>query len=166
MLTSLLVSAVAAASLLGALKPADISPGAEIVLVSLVQGVNPHVALAVAQAETGNVRETGGLRDRVVSQGNYGRFQVNCHAWRRPMGLDGCQDLLDRHRNIRAGISVLAYVQSRQSRRLEGPADWVAHYNEGVLVSATGERYARRVNFLMRRHRQRAEERFGALKGW
>jgi hypothetical protein len=168
MVASAIVPALVLQAALRLFDPSAIKPESEIVLVSLARGVNPHVALAVAQAETGNVPERDERRDRVVSKGNYGRFQVNCHTWREPMGLASCDQLLDRHVNIRAGISVLAYVQSARSAHLDGPTDWVAHYNEGVLVSSggPGERYARRVKYLMRRHRLLAEERYRSFRGW
>ncbi|MBP7125391.1 hypothetical protein KBD49_03385 [Myxococcota bacterium] len=166
MLTILLLTAAVAATAEGPLDPDRWSPETEIVLVSLVQGVNPHVALAVARAETGNIPEADGRRDRVVSQGNYGRFQVNCRAWKEALRLGSCDDLLDRHRNIRAGISILSYVQERRASSLTGAPWWVAHYNEGVLVGAAGERYARRVSFLMRRDHRRSRALYGGLRAW
>lgn len=148
--------------------PSAMTPEAEIVWVSMARGVNPHVALAVAQAETGNIPSKDGRRDRVVSKGNYGRFQVNCRTWKEPMKLASCEELLDPHFNIRAGIAILAYVQAARGARLDGPTDWVAHYNEGVLVSSggPGERYARRVGFILRRQRLMAEERYRSYRGW
>ena len=168
MVASAIVPALFLQAALRLFDPSAVKPEAEIVWVSLARGVNPHVALAVAQAETGNLPEEGNRRDRVVSKGNYGRFQVNCHTWREPMGLESCERLLDRHVNIRAGIAVLAYVQAARSAHLDGPTDWVAHYNEGVLVSSggPGDRYARRVKVLMRRHRLLAEERYHSFRGW
>lgn len=166
MLTILFWSALAAVAVLGPLNPEHWSPEAEIVAVSLVQGVNPHLALAVARAETGNIPETDGRRDRVISQGNYGRFQVNCRAWKEALGLNSCEELLDRRRNIRAGITILAYVQARRARSIHGPPDWVAHYNEGTVVSAVGERYARRVSYLMQREKRRSQARFRTLRAW
>jgi hypothetical protein len=154
--------------LLRLFQPSTMSPESEIVLVSLARGVNPHLALAIAQAETGNIPEREGRRDQIVSKGNYGRFQINCTTWRRPMHLESCKPLLDRHLNIRAGIAVLAYVQAIRSLSLDGPADWVAHYNEGVVISAggPGERYAHRVKFLMRRQRVQAERRYKSFRSW
>ncbi|HOU54072.1 MAG TPA: hypothetical protein PLQ97_09105 [Myxococcota bacterium] len=166
MLTILLLTAAVAAAAQGPLAPARWSPETEIVLVSLVQGVNPHVALAVARAETGNIPEAGGRRDRVVSQGNYGRFQVNCRAWKESLGLGSCDDLLDRHANIRAGITILAYVQQRRASSLTEPPWWVAHYNEGMLVGAVGERYARRVSYIMRRESRRSRALYGGQRAW
>jgi len=166
MLTILLLTAVVAAAAEGPLDPDRWSPETEIVLVSLVQGVNPHVALAVARAETGNIPEADGRRDRVVSKGNYGRFQVNCRTWKEPLGLESCDELLDRHRNIRAGITILAYVQQRRALSMTESPWWVAHYNEGVLVGAAGERYARRVSSLMRRESRRSRVIYGGLRAW
>ncbi len=168
MVASALLPALIVQAALRLFDPAAMSPETEIVWVSLAQGVNPHLALAVAQAETGNIPEKDGRRNRVVSLGNYGRFQVNCRTWREILGLKSCEELLDRHLNIRAGISILAYVQKNRGARLEGPVGWVAHYNEGVLVSSggPGERYARRVNVLMRRRYQQAQKRFASFRGW
>ncbi len=168
MVASAILPALVLQAALYLVDPSAISPEAEIVLVSVVRGVNPHVALAVAQAESGRIPEASGRRDRVVFKGNYGRFQVNCTTWKQPMGIASCRDLLKRLLNIRAGIAVLAYVQSFRRAHLQGSADWVAHYNEGSLVSAggPGERYARRVNFLMRRYRHAAEERYRSFNGW
>jgi len=168
MVASAIVPALVMQVVLSLFDPSAMKPEAEIVWISLARGVNPHVALAVAQAETGNVSEHDDRRDRVVSKGNYGRFQVNCRTWRVPMGLASCDSFMDRHFNIRAGIAVLSYVQSARGATLDGPTDWVAHYNEGVLISSggPGERYARKVKFLMRRLRLQAEDRYRAFNGW
>lgn len=148
--------------------PDLMTPTQEIVLMSVYKGVNPHLALAVAQTETGNVPEADGRRDAVVSLGNYGRFQVNCTTWQRPLGLDSCDRLKDRHVNIRAGLTILSHVAANHRARLSGPHRWVAHYNEGVVVQkgGRGERYARRVQFHMRRGLQESRRAFEAFLGW
>jgi hypothetical protein len=148
--------------------PDTISPETEIVLVSMVKGVDPHVALAVAKAETGRISEDDGQRDRIISQGNYGRFQVRCKTWQKPLGLDSCDDLLERHRNIWAGVTILAYVMVGRKARLGGPVDWVGHYNEGMVVNPEGQggRYIRRVKYHLRTSRKAAMRRFHEFKGW
>lgn len=131
------------------------SPSAEeeVQFWAAVYGVDPAVALAVMQVESGQVREDA--RDEAVSRGNYGRFQVRCLSWRRLFGLRDCSELKDRHRNIRLGVRILRMFQdrfaARDGRRCRCRAGaghhWVAHYNEGVEVrsGAAGERYANRV---------------------
>jgi hypothetical protein len=149
--------------------PGEIPPEVEIVAWSLAYGVSPHVALAVAQAETGPLPERQGVRDRVISKGNYGRFQIRCRTWKRIFDLSDCRDFLDRHVNIRAGVAVLAYKQALfNGGRIGGPPTWVGHYNEGVLVTAggNGERFTRAVIGNIRRARIASERRWGTFKGW
>lgn len=131
------------------------SPEAEIWATSLVKGVNPNVALAVHDTETGDIPEVDDQRDRIVSKGNYGRFQVNCTSWKKKLGLRRCRDMLDRHRNIQIGLYVLARFQARFARedghgckcRRRVKHHWTAHYNEGLVVApgGRGERYGRKV---------------------
>lgn len=148
--------------------PDLLTPTQEIVLMSFFKGVNPHLALAVAQTETGNLSEADGTRDRIVSLGNYGRFQVNCKTWRDPLELDSCDRLLERHTNIRAGLTILSYVSASRRARPAGPHRWVAHYNEGTVVQegGRGERYARRVEYHMRRWAKDSRRVFAPYRGW
>ncbi len=148
--------------------PDLLTPEQEIVLMAIYKGVNPHLALAVAQTESGRVPEADGERDRVVSLGNYGRFQVNCTTWRRPLGLESCERLQERHTNIWAGVTVLSYVSAHRWARPSGPHRWVAHYNEGTVVTegGRGERYARRVEYHMRRWAKASRLAARSFKGW
>lgn len=126
-------------------------PEEEVRFWSVVYGVDPAVALAVHDAESGQAPEP--VRDRVVSQGNYGRFQVRCTTWKTYFRLRECADLLDRHRNIRIGVRILRLFQDRfasgDGRRCRcsngARHHWIAHYNEGLTVvpGGRGERYAR-----------------------
>lgn len=135
------------------------APDDEVRFWSAVHGVGPEVALAVQEVESGRAPED--RRDQVVSQGNYGRFQVRCTTWRPHFGLRECSDLLDRHRNIRIGVRILRKFQdrfaSRDGRGCRCPNGsghhWTAHYNEGVLVvpGGRGERYGRLVASRVRR---------------
>ncbi|MBM4395575.1 MAG: hypothetical protein FJ087_07790 [Deltaproteobacteria bacterium] len=161
------VSAVALQVLLRLWDPSTLSPDAEIVAVSLIRGVNPHLALAVAHAESGGLSEKDGSRDRALYLGNYGRFQINCTTWKKVFGLNECRELWDRHLNIRIGIAVLAYVQAMHGWRA-GPPYWVAHYNEGVLLQpdGPGERYARKVVARMRRMERLAAAAAANWRGW
>lgn len=147
--------------------PETLSPDAEIVLVSLIRGVSPHLALAVAHIESGGLPEEGGARDRALYLGNYGRFQINCRAWKTIFKGRDCTELFDRHLNIRVGIAVLAYVQAVHGRRA-GPPLWVAHYNEGprLVPGGPGERYAQRVVARMRRMERRAMQVVAGWRGW
>jgi len=137
-------------------------PRTEIVLVSLLHGVNPHLALAVAEVESGGLPES--QRDRAYYRGNYGRFQINCTTWKGVFGLKDCTELFDRHLNIRAGVAILAHVQAVHGSR-RGQPYWVAHYNEGwqLQEDGPGVRYARRVVALLRRMERRA---YSAWRGW
>jgi len=148
--------------------PDLLTPTQEIVLMSLYAGVNPHVALAVAQTETGDLSEEDGERDQVVSLGNYGRFQVNCGTWKRPLALDSCARLQERHTNIWAGLTILSHVSANHHARPAGPHRWVAHYNEGVVLAegGRGTRYARRVAFHMRRWARESRQLYAPFKGW
>ena len=148
--------------------PDLLTPTQEVVLMAVYKGINPHVALAVAQTETGDLPEDGGRRDRVIAQGNHGRFQVNCTTWQRPLGLDSCDPLLDRHTNIWAGLTILSHVAANHRARPAGPHRWVAHYNEGVVVQkgGRGERYARRVGFHVRRWQKASRAAFAPVLGW
>lgn len=131
------------------------SPEAEIWASSLVKGVDPTVALAVHDTESGDIPEVDDQRDRIVYKGNYGRFQVNCTSWKKKLGLRRCREMLDRHRNIQIGLYVLARFQARFARedghgckcRRRVKHHWTAHYNEGLVVApgGRGERYGRKV---------------------
>ncbi len=148
--------------------PDLLTPTQEIVLVSLYKGINPHIALAVSQTETGALSEEDGTRDTVISMGNYGRFQVNCGTWREPLVLDSCARLLERHTNIWAGLTILSYVSTNRRARPGGSHQWVAHYNEGTVVQkgGRGERYARRVDYHMRRWAKESRRVFDPIRGW
>lgn len=137
--------------------PAD----AEVVAVAAWYGVDPAVALAVAEVETGHV--PAALRDVVVSKGNVGRTQVNATTWYRTFGYASRPEfvsaLQNRHTNIRAGVSILRYIQDRRAAP-DGTClcnthagSWTAHYNEGGTVTAQGERYGLRVASKVRRMR-------------
>ncbi len=146
-----------------------VPPQVEIVAWSLIRGVDPHVALAVQAAETGGLDEPSGSRDRVISKGNYGRFQIRCKTWRQVFGHQDCDELLDRHANIRAGVAVLAYVQAIfNGGRLAGVPTWVGHYNEGNVVTpgGNGERFTRAVLGYMRRAQLLASRMYGSYRGW
>lgn len=140
------------------------TPDEEVRFWAAVHGVDPAIALAVHDVESGQAPES--RRDLVVSQGNYGRFQVRCTTWRPYFGLRACSDLLDRHRNIRLGVRILRLFQdrfaSRNGRgcRCSNPAGhhWIAHYNEGMTIvpGGRGERYGRLVASRARRLEKRA----------
>lgn len=138
--------------------PAD----AEVVAVAAWYGVDPAVALAVAECETGN--EPPATRDVVVSKGNVGRTQVNATTWYRTFGYPTraafVSALQNRHTNIRAGVSILRYIQDRRAAP-DGTClcgthagSFAAHYNEGGTVTAKGEKYGLRVAAKVRRMRQ------------
>jgi len=137
---------------------------AEASLWAVLAGIDPVVAVAVANTETGDLPELGepssrkwgqGVhRDNVVVAGNYGRFQVNCSVWLDDLGLNECTDLLDRGVNIRSGVHILSKFQARFKPRrgkkgckCGGRHHWTAHYNEGTQVEpgGSGEDYGRRV---------------------
>jgi soluble lytic murein transglycosylase-like protein len=126
----------------------DVPAELEIAAWAILHGVPADVALAVADQETGSIAPA--KRDRVVSRGNYGRFQVNCTTWRKAFGLRTCAELIDRHTNIRIGAAVLAHCKSRWPR-IE---DYVAHYNCGSTINAAGRRYAGNVLDRIRRMHQ------------
>lgn len=142
------------------------SPEVEIWATALLHGVDPTVALAIHDTESGDVPESGGLREKVVSKGNYGRFQVNCTSWKKKLGLRRCRELLDRHRNIHAGLYVLARFQGKFAHsdghrctcRRRVKHHWSAHYNEGIIVApgGRGERYGRKVASKIQRMHDRS----------
>jgi soluble lytic murein transglycosylase-like protein len=150
--------------------PEDVPPDVEIVAWSFYYQVDPHVSLAVAGCESGSVPEADGSRDRVVSQGNYGRFQVRCKTWKNVFALAGCDRLLDRHTNIRIGVSILRRIQDTFAGRhaFSGDLAWVGHYNEGVVLTlgGPGQAYAQRVQARVRRSQILARRRFGNFRGW
>jgi soluble lytic murein transglycosylase-like protein len=140
--------------------PAD----AEVVAVAAWYGVDPAVALAVAEAETGNV--PAAERDSVVSLGNAGRFQVNGTQTFKVLGYPdratAMRALRTRHANIRAGVYLLRRWQDRFAAA-DGTClcgahagNFTAHYNAGnlVLPGSRGERYGLRVAAKVRRMRQ------------
>lgn len=137
----------------------DPTPDEEVRFWSLVYGVDPAVALAVQEVESGRAPEH--RRDLVVSQGNYGRFQVRCTTWGPYFGLRDCSELLDRHRNIRIGLRILRKFHdrfaSRDGHRCRCPNGaghhWTAHYNEGAIVvpGGRGETYGQLVASRVRR---------------
>lgn len=159
--------AIALQLILTRIPPDAISPEVEIVAWSLFYGVNPHIALAVAEVETGHLSDEGGRRDRVISRGNYGRFQIRCKTWKRIFQVKDCSAFLDRHLNIRAGVAILAYTKALFARKNDS-LGWVGHYNEGsyVTIGGRGERFARAVSIIMRRSQEAAIRRFGAWRGW
>jgi hypothetical protein len=159
------LAALATQAVLGATHPGAIPPRAEIIAQSLVWGVDPHLALAVSQVESGSVPERDSLRDRVVYKGNYGRFQIRCHTWKPVLGLARCEDLFDRHVNIRTGVMVLAYMQAHFGTR-SGEPRWVGHYNEGNVVAEQGRRFASAVMAQLRRQRSESARVAGAFLGW
>ena len=148
--------------------PDMLTPEQEITLMAIYKGVNVNLAHAVAKVETGNIPEESGARDKVVSAGNYGRFQINCTTWKKPLKLDSCEDLLERHTNIWAGLTVLSYVSANRWAKPKGPHHWVAHYNAGVVVEkgSRGERYANKVASYMRTWSKQSRRKFGQFKGW
>lgn len=167
MVSAATITAVALQALLRMWDPSTVSPEAEIIAVSLIRGVNPHLALAVAHAESGGLPEAGGQRDRAYNVGNYGRFQINCTTWKGVFGIRDCKELYDRRTNIRIGVAVLAYVQAVHGWR-RGTPWWVAHYNEGSLLQpgGPGERYARKVVARMRRMERLAARAAANWRGW
>jgi len=144
--------------LLTVLMPKHIEPEQEVVFWSGVYGVDPRVALAVHEQESGGISEQGGKRDSIVSLGNIGRFQINCRTFRAMRRVKDCDHLKNRHINIIEGVRILAEVQSRFARgegcRCNGHY-WVSHYNAGevVCVGSPAERYGRRVMARARRMR-------------
>lgn len=152
-------------------------PAREIGAWAALYGVPVVVALAVAETETGNVPEA--RRDRVVSRGNVGRYQINAIAWCPVLFPDltraECvRRLQDRHTNIPAGVAILARFQARFSpgqtlasahrctcgrSHLGG---WTGHYNGGTLVNAgtRPERYGIKVLSKVRRMTA------GGFAGW
>lgn len=139
--------------------PAD----AEVVAVAAWYGVDPAVALAVAEAETGNVPAVE--RDSVLSLGNAGRMQVNATQTFRVLGYPdratAMRALRTRHANIRAGVYLLRRWQDRFAAA-DGTClcgthagSFAAHYNSGNVVKpgSRGERYGIRVAMKVRRLR-------------
>lgn len=133
-----------------------VPPSVEIAAVAAWYGVDPALAIAVADAETGNVPES--RRDSILSRtGDVGRMQVNVGTWHRTLGYRSpsaaARALRNRHTNIVAGVRILASFQARfgglTSCRCGGEhlGGWVAHYNGGNRVEpgSRGERYALRV---------------------
>lgn len=149
-LTILTTTATVASLLLLAWNP---SPEEEIILWSRIYQVDPAIALAVHDVESGNGHEQ--TRDTLVSKGNYGRFQVRCSTWKKRFGLAHCSELHDRHTNIRIGVRILKIFQTKFARdagqgcrcSTHSTHHWVAHYNAGTIVppKGRGERYARLV---------------------
>jgi hypothetical protein len=142
------------------------SPRVEIVAWSLYYGVNPNLALAVQDTETGDLTEADGTRDRALWKGNFGRFQVNCTTWRATFGIRACSELFDVHANIRAGVAVLAYVRTHYAWgerycRCGGAHHWVAHYCGGTRVDEAAQKYARSAVRRMRIKEIEARARFG-----
>lgn len=141
----------------------------EIVAMSIYYGVNPHVALAVARIETGNVPED--RKDSAVSKtGDVGRFQINKKTWcqKHRIGLTGkeCEQWLQvRSNNIKLGVSILARLQKKYAntdRSLTScqcnghhSGGWISHYNGGVVVQpdTRAERYGVRVGKYARQSR-------------
>jgi len=136
--------------------PKHIAPEEEITFWSGVYGVDPRIALAVHEQESGGIVEKGGQRDSVVSLGNIGRFQINCKTYKAMRRTRDCYQLQNRHINIFEGVRILAEVQRRFARgercRCRGHY-WVSHYNAGEIVfpGSFPERYGRRVMALARR---------------
>jgi hypothetical protein len=144
--------------LLTVLMPKDIEPQEEVVFWSGVYEVDPKIALAVHELESGGISEDAGKRDSVVSLGNIGRFQINCRTFKAMRQTRDCKQLENRHLNIFEGVRILAQVQRRFARgdrcRCSGHS-WVSHYNAGEVVCAgsPAERYGRRVVARARRIR-------------
>jgi len=136
---------------------------AEVVAVAAWYGVDPAVALAVAEVETGNV--PAAERDSVLSLGNAGRLQVNAtQTWRvlgYPDRATALRALRTRHANIRAGVYLLRRWQDRFAAA-DGTClcgahagSFAAHFNSGNVVKpgSRGERYGLRVASKVRRMR-------------
>lgn len=155
-----MTTATTIALLLLARVPAD----AEVVAVAAWYGVDPVVALAVAEVETGNV--PAAERDSVLSLGNAGRLQVNAtQTWRvlgYPDRATALRALRTRHANIRAGVYLLRRWQDRFAAA-DGTClcgthagSFAAHFNAGYVVApgSRGERYGLRVASKVRRMRE------------
>ena len=141
---------------------AMLPPEVEIAAVATLRGVPVNEAWAIHDTESGNVPEplpNGGPlrnRDNVVSQGNVGRFQVNCPTWKRLTGNTTCEPLTNRHVNILAGVTIMARWRAK-CRTGKPPCHrprsthWSCHYNQGYSCTGHGVRYAGRVVEKMRR---------------
>lgn len=131
--------------------PAD----AEVAIVSTALGVDPVVALAVAEVESGNVPPE--RRDTVVSPtGDVGRFQINSRTWTRRLGYRSpaafTVAMQNRHANILTAAIIMRRIEfkyatedrevCRCGNHNGGP---MSHYNEGVEITAKGEAYGLRV---------------------
>lgn len=121
------------------------SPDVEIAAIAILRGVPPVLALAVSDAETGNIPAR--TRDTVISRGNVGRLQIRASTWWKPLGYANrracIRALQDRHTNIKAGVAILATFARRY--QAEGLPAIAGHYNAGGTLGEAGTRYAGRV---------------------
>lgn len=127
--------------------------------------VNPITSKAITYAETGNIPEE--KRDLIISHGNYGRYQINCSIWKKKLSLKSCKELLTPNVNIKIGNYILGRFKKRFAFRSKCKCSknhhWTAHYNEGIIVKPIakcikngicGERYARRVEYYIKKFSQ------------
>jgi len=78
----------------------------QIVHQARIQGVPPHIALAVAEQESR-------FKPTAMSKGNYGVMQIQLGTARR-FGFAGApKELLDPNTNIKYGIAVLAHCYKK-----------------------------------------------------
>jgi len=78
----------------------------QIVHQARIQGVPPHIALAVAEQESR-------FKPTAMSKGNYGVMQIQLGTARRFGFAGGPKELLDPNTNIKYGIAVLAHCYKK-----------------------------------------------------
>ena len=126
------------------------APHSEITFWSYYYDVPLELSLAVERAETGNLPDV--VKDNFVSTtGDYGRFQINCRTWHRYFNINNCDAFKNRHFNIWAGIYIIDKIKKKyQNERTSGCRCgsnhyFIAHYNDGFLITARGKLYANKV---------------------
>jgi hypothetical protein len=123
----------------------SLTPEVQIRAVSHFFDVDPLVAIAISNAETGAYSEE--IRDSLISPtDDWGRFQINCRFWKNHFGLPSCEPFLNQHFNILSGIYILSRFQDKfKPKKLtrhkkckckkKKVHHWAIHYNSGGKVT-------------------------------
>lgn len=132
----------------------QVPPNFEIEALALAHDVNPALALAVAEQESGNsdVWRKGPQAGRhmISRTGDHGRFQINCFYFQKETHLP-CGVLANRHLNMYWGVRKIASIQRKRGGHYTRPPVWIGHYNSGGLITSRGAQYARQVISRMNR---------------
>ena len=103
-------------------------------------GVDPFLAAAIAW------RESGFSATAKSKTGDCGFMQIN-----QRFSEHSCEELMDLHTNIRAGVKAITYWRNRFGKR---DKLWICHYNSGNKCYRRSRNYAKRVLKTMKRLRQ------------